>query len=59
MYLYVEAPTESYIDFLNLNYWPHESFKKGKQWFLKTAAKGRPAPKTEMIIGLSSWFEEE
>ncbi len=59
MYLYVEAPTESYINFLNENYWPHESFREGRQWYLKTPAKGRPVPKAEMIIGLKSWFEED
>ncbi len=57
--LIVVEPTETYIDFLNSNHWPHESWKEDKTWMLSTPSEGRPAPKKEMIIGLHCYFEED
>jgi hypothetical protein len=57
--LIVVAPTKKYIDFLNKNFWPHDTWKEGEVEILSTPYEGMPIPKRKMVMGLYSYVEKE
>jgi len=57
--LIVVAPTKKYIDFLNKNLWPHETWMEGEVEILSAPYEGMPVPKRKMVMGLYSYLEKE